>query len=55
MPPLQAGMTKTDAAVVTLTKINPDVVFESYCYDITTPQNFEHMMGRISKGPSMHR
>jgi len=48
--PDQAGMTKTEAATMTLRKINPDVEFEHYCYDITTSKNFEHFMNRISKG-----
>ena len=48
--PDQAGMTKTEAAVMTLQKINPDVVFEHYCYDITTSENFAHMMGRMQRG-----
>ena len=48
--PHQAGMTKTNAAKQTLEVINPDVVFEAYNYDITTAQNFEHFLGRISKG-----
>ena len=48
--PDQAGMTKTEAAVMTLKKINPDVEFEHYCYDITTSKNFEHFMNRIEKG-----
>merc|ERR1740130_220620 len=33
-------MTKTEAATQTLRKINPDVEFEHYCYDITTSNNF---------------
>jgi len=48
--PDQAGMTKTAAAVMTLTKINPDVEFEHFCYDITTSKNFEHFMDRIRNG-----
>ena len=48
--PHQAGMTKTNAAKQTLEVINPDVVFEAYNYDITTAENFEHFLGRISKG-----
>ncbi|XP_050224176.1 ubiquitin-like modifier-activating enzyme 5 isoform X2 [Mercurialis annua] len=39
--PDQAGMTKTDAAVQTLSDINPDVVLESYTMNITTVQGFE--------------
>ncbi|KAJ7956045.1 ubiquitin-like modifier-activating enzyme 5 [Quillaja saponaria] len=39
--PEQAGLTKTDAAVQTLSDINPDVVLESYTLNITTVQGFE--------------
>ncbi|KAL6175043.1 hypothetical protein ACLB2K_051686 [Fragaria x ananassa] len=39
--PEQSGMTKTDAAVQTLSDINPDVVLESYTLNITTVQGFE--------------
>jgi ubiquitin-like modifier-activating enzyme 5 len=33
--PEQAGMTKTDAARQTLENINPDVIYETYTYNIT--------------------
>jgi len=33
--PDQAGMTKTDAANQTLEEINPDVIYETYTYNIT--------------------
>ena len=46
----QASRNKTNAAKQTLENINPDVVFEAYNYDITTSENFEHFLGRISKG-----
>ncbi|XP_026664753.2 ubiquitin-like modifier-activating enzyme 5 isoform X2 [Phoenix dactylifera] len=39
--PDQVGMTKTDAAVQTLSDINPDVVLESYSLNITTVKGFE--------------
>ncbi|KFK42871.1 hypothetical protein AALP_AA1G049700 [Arabis alpina] len=39
--PDQVGMTKTDAAVQTLSEINPDVVLESFTMNITTVQGFE--------------
>ncbi|KZV31688.1 ubiquitin-like modifier-activating enzyme 5 [Dorcoceras hygrometricum] len=45
--PDQAGMTKTDAAVQTLTDINPDVVLESYTLNITTVQGFETFMSSL--------
>lgn len=48
--PEQAGQSKVDAAVTTLTAINPDVTFESYNYDITSLDNFDHFMGRLSAG-----
>ena len=48
--PHQAGLTKTEAAKQTLEYINPDVVFEHYCYDITTSENFDHFMNRITTG-----
>ena len=49
--PDQVGMTKTDAAVATLTAINPDVVFESYTMDITTQENFARFLEKIEKVP----
>ncbi|KAI3943620.1 hypothetical protein MKX01_039248 [Papaver californicum] len=39
--PEQCGMTKTDAAVQTLSDINPDVILESCTLNITTMQGFE--------------
>ncbi|GAB2213411.1 hypothetical protein Droror1_Dr00021453 [Drosera rotundifolia] len=45
--PEQAGMTKTDAAVQTLSDINPDVVLESYTLNITTLQGFETFMSSL--------
>ena len=48
--PEQAGMSKTKAAEQTLSAINPDVAFEAYHYNMTTTDNFEHFMGRISNG-----
>jgi len=48
--PEQAGMTKTEAAKQTLEAINPDVQFEYYHYDITTPDNFEHFISRVQYG-----
>ncbi|KAL6544242.1 hypothetical protein OROGR_010739 [Orobanche gracilis] len=41
------GMTKTDAAVQTLSDINPDVVLESYTLNITTVQGFETFMSSL--------
>ena len=30
--------------------INPDVVFETHNYNITTVENFDHFMSRIKEG-----
>lgn len=48
--PEQSGMSKVDAAKATLTGINPDVLFESYNYDITSIDNYDHFLGRIRHG-----
>ncbi|EPS68218.1 hypothetical protein M569_06551 [Genlisea aurea] len=45
--PGQVGMTKTDAAVQTLSDINPDVVLESYTLNITTVSGFETFMSSL--------
>ncbi|XP_015577562.1 ubiquitin-like modifier-activating enzyme 5 [Ricinus communis] len=45
--PDQVGMTKTDAAVQTLSEINPDVVLESYTMNITTVQGFETFVSSL--------
>ncbi len=45
--PDQSGLSKVDAAVGTLTEINPDVTFEAHNYNITTVDNFQHFMERI--------
>ncbi|KAK4401096.1 Ubiquitin-like modifier-activating enzyme 5 [Sesamum angolense] len=45
--PEQVGMTKTDAAVQTLSDINPDVVLESYTLNIATVQGFETFMSSL--------
>lgn len=34
---LQVGMTKTDAAVQTLSDINPDVVLEASVFSVSNP------------------
>ncbi|KAF3785227.1 Ubiquitin-like modifier-activating enzyme 5 [Nymphaea thermarum] len=44
------GMTKTDAAVQTLSDINPDVVLESYTLNITTVKGFETFMTSLTSG-----
>ncbi|XP_036420577.1 ubiquitin-like modifier-activating enzyme 5 isoform X3 [Colossoma macropomum] len=48
--PHQAGLSKVEAAEHTLRNINPDVVFETHNYNITTMDNFTHLMDRISNG-----
>ncbi|XP_051208721.1 ubiquitin-like modifier-activating enzyme 5 [Lolium perenne] len=51
--PDQVGMAKTDAAVQTLSEINPDVVLESYSLNITTVKGFETFLGSL-KARSSH-
>ncbi|KAF2343984.1 THIF-type NAD/FAD binding fold [Trinorchestia longiramus] len=48
--PHQAGQSKVEAAAGTLAAINPDVEFEVHNYNITTVDNFEHFISRISSG-----
>lgn len=48
--PHQAGLSKVEAAEKTLRDINPDVEFETYNYNITTMDNFNHFVSRITKG-----
>merc|ERR1719232_2108699 len=48
--PHQAGLSKVEAAARTLEGINPDVVFETHNYNITTVDNFDHFMSRIKEG-----
>nr|XP_060637792.1 ubiquitin-like modifier-activating enzyme 5 isoform X1 [Anolis sagrei ordinatus] len=48
--PHQAGLSKVQAAEHTLRNINPDVQFEVHNYNITTMDNFQHFMDRISYG-----
>lgn len=48
--PEQAGLSKTEAAVETLTGINPDVEFEHFNFDITTTENFNTFVDRVSHG-----
>uniref|UniRef100_A0A453QPV8 Ubiquitin-like modifier-activating enzyme 5 n=1 Tax=Aegilops tauschii subsp. strangulata TaxID=200361 RepID=A0A453QPV8_AEGTS len=53
--PDQVGMTKTDAAVQTLSEINPDVVLESYSLNITTVKGFETFLGSLKARSSNGR
>ncbi|XP_069504795.1 ubiquitin-like modifier-activating enzyme 5 isoform X2 [Ambystoma mexicanum] len=48
--PHQAGLSKVEAAEHTLRNINPDVQFEVHNYNITTVDNFQHFMDRVSYG-----
>ncbi|XP_063726670.1 ubiquitin-like modifier-activating enzyme 5 [Symsagittifera roscoffensis] len=48
--PHQSGQSKVDAAVQTLKKINPDVQFEQYNFDITTTDNFPLFLNAVSSG-----
>lgn len=48
--PEQSGLSKVDAAVATLRNINPDVAFESYNYDVTSVDYFDHFMDRLTHG-----
>ncbi|XP_057680347.1 ubiquitin-like modifier-activating enzyme 5 isoform X2 [Corythoichthys intestinalis] len=48
--PHQAGLSKVEAAEHTLRNINPDVSFETHNYNITTMDNFNHFMERLSHG-----
>eukprot|EP00069_Balaena_mysticetus_P019925 bmy_02665T0 len=48
--PHQAGLSKVQAAEHTLRNINPGVLFEVHNYNITTVENFERFMNRISNG-----
>uniref|UniRef100_A0A1D1ZK18 Ubiquitin-like modifier-activating enzyme 5 n=1 Tax=Anthurium amnicola TaxID=1678845 RepID=A0A1D1ZK18_9ARAE len=50
--PDQVGMTKTDAAVQTLSDINPDVVLESYSLNITTVKGFETFVESLKRKSS---
>merc|ERR1712228_855077 len=43
-------MGKVDAAAKTLESINPDVKFETWNYNITTVDNFDHFVDRIRTG-----
>lgn len=47
--PEHAGMTKTDAACVTLRDINPDVAIESFHLNITTISGFQAFEDSLQK------
>lgn len=48
--PEQSGMSKVEASTQTLRGINPDVEFEAYNRNITTNENYEHLIDRIEHG-----
>lgn len=48
--PNQEGLTKVEAAVKTLSFINPDVEFDYYNYDITKVDNYVHLLDKIQHG-----
>lgn len=48
--PHQAGLSKVDAAQKTLEGINPDVTIETHNYNITTVDNYDLFVERISSG-----
>jgi len=48
--PEQSGMSKVDASLATLKGINPDVEFEAYNRNVTTSENYEHLLDRIKHG-----
>lgn len=48
--PHQKGLSKVEAAVGTLSFINPDVEFEHYNFDITKVDNYEHFLDKIKNG-----
>lgn len=48
--PHQAGMSKVEAAVNTLSFINPDVTFEQYNMNITLVDQFEKFIDRLKNG-----
>lgn len=45
--PHQAGLPKVEAAARTLSFINPDVTLETYNYNITTLDSFQHFIDKI--------
>lgn len=48
--PNQQGLSKVEAAVKTLSFINPDVEFDFYNYDITKVDNYVHLLDKIQYG-----
>ncbi|CAE7264398.1 UBA5 [Symbiodinium natans] len=48
--PEQSGLSKVEASVQTLRAINPDVEFEVFNLNITSPDNYELLLDRIQEG-----
>ena len=48
--PEHSGMSKVEAAERTLKDINPDVDFEVFNYNITTVENFDHFISKVTTG-----
>ncbi|VDM57642.1 unnamed protein product [Angiostrongylus costaricensis] len=48
--PHQSGLSKVEAARDTLMHINPDVMFETHNYNITTVENFNRFIDKICHG-----
>merc|ERR1719369_1678279 len=48
--PHQAGLSKVEAAKKTLEGINPDVAIETFNYNITTVENYDHFVEQIRTG-----
>lgn len=46
--PHQAGMTKVQAASLSLTHINPDVIIEAHNYNITLLENYDHFCKQLT-------
>jgi len=53
--PEQVGLSKTQAALETLVDINPDVIYETHTYNMTTPQYYDHLLDRLSHGGKENR
>lgn len=48
--PEHTGLSKVEASRHTLEEINPDVKFETYNYNITSVEHFDHFLDRIRHG-----
>jgi ubiquitin-like modifier-activating enzyme 5 len=52
--PEHVGMTKTDASIAILSDINPDVICEANCYNITKLVHYNHFLERLKTGGLLH-